>query len=242
MVRSRARFSLASAVALAVACGNGLPSRATDGSGTGSALAAPPGPGSATTNKKGTPQMSTTEQDTAVAQHAIAQELSVPDTASAGAGAVKVRPLRVTVPGLTVFTAAVDPGKAGRHVTRTGIVDGGAIYSGTDAMSRVARAWGYGARRTVPPATVAQVFGALHNPTADSAAIIDDDTAQTYRKVSGPKRAAAVALPAETTVDGLPAVVYCLTSSARATPFSVVTAVVKPDFTVELHVQPVLED
>jgi hypothetical protein len=180
--------------------------------------------------------MSTTEQDTAVAQHAIAQELHVPDTA------VKVRPLRVTVPGITVFTAAVDPGKAGRHVTRTGIVDGGAVHSGGDAMSRVARAWGYGARRTVPPATVAQVFGALHNPTADSSAIIDEDTAQTYKKVSGPKRAAAIALPAETTVDGQPAVVYCLTSSARATPFSVVTAIVKPDFTVELRVQPVLED
>ena len=236
MVRSPARLSVSVAVALAVACGNGIPSRATDGSGTGSALAAPPGPGSATTNKKGTAQMSTTEQDTAVAQHAIAQELAVPDTA------VKVRPLRVTVPGITVFTAAVDPGKAGRHVTRTGIVDGGAVYSGTDAMSRVARAWGYGAKRTVPPATVAQVFGVLHPPTADSSAIIDEDTAQTYKKVSGPKRAAAVALPAEATVDGHPAAVYCLTSSARETPFSVVTAVVKPDFKVELRVQPVNED
>lgn len=180
--------------------------------------------------------MSTPEQDTAVAQHAIAQELAVPDSA------VKVRPLRVTVPGITVFTAAVDPGKAGRHVTRTGIVEGGAVYTGTDAMSRVARAWNYGAKRTVPPATVAQVFGALNSPTADSAAIIDDDTVQTYKKVSGPKRAAAVALPAEATVDGLPAVVYSLTSSARGATFSVVTAIVKPDFKVELRAQPVNED
>jgi hypothetical protein len=180
--------------------------------------------------------MSTPEQDAAVAQHAIAQELHVADSA------VKVRPLRVTVPGITVFTAAVDPGKAGRHVARTGIVDGGAVYTGPDAMSRVARAWSYGAKRTVPPATVAQVFGALHNPTADSAALIDDDTAQTYKKVSGPKRAAAVALPTEATVDGHPAVVYCLTSSARGAGFSVVTAIVKPDFQVELRVQPVVED
>jgi len=107
---------------------------------------------------------------------------------------------------------------------------------------RVARAWKYGPKRTVPPATVAEVFGALHSATAVSSAFLDEDTVQTYKKVSGPKRAAAVALPTETTVDGDPAVVYCLTSSARGTPFSVVTAIVKPDYKVELRVQPVLED
>jgi len=37
-------------------------------------------------------------------------------------------------------------------------------------------------------------------------------------------------------------VVYCLTSSARGIPFSVVTAIVKPDFQVELRARPVLED
>ena len=89
---------------------------------------------------------------------------------------------------------------------------------------------------------MAEVFGALHSATAVSSAFLDEDTVQTYKKVSGPKRAAAVALPTETTVDGDPAVVYCLTSSARGTPFSVVTAIVKPDYKVELRVQPVLED
>jgi hypothetical protein len=180
--------------------------------------------------------MASSDKDIAVAQHAIAQELGVPEAA------VKVRPLDVTVPGITVFSASVDPAKAGRHVTRTGIVEGGKLYTETDAMSRVARAWHYGAKRTVPPATVAQVFGALHNATAGSSPFIDEDTVQTYKKVSGPKRAAAVAMPAETTVDGHPAVVYCLTSSARGTPFSVVTAIIMPDETVELRVQPVLED
>jgi hypothetical protein len=200
-------------------------------------VAGPAGsPGANKTNAKGTAQMASTEQDIAVAQRAIAQDLRVAESA------VKVRPLHVTVPGITVFSASVDPAKAGRHVSRTGIVEGGTIYTETDAMSRVARAWHYGAKRTVPPVTVAQVFGALHSATAESSAFIDADTVQTYKKVSGPKRAAAVALPEETTVDGQPAVVYCLTSSARATPFSVVTAVVKPDFTVELRAQPVLED
>jgi hypothetical protein len=180
--------------------------------------------------------MASTEQDIAVAQRAIAQDLGVPESA------VKVRPLRVTVPGITVFTASVDPGKAGRHVTRTGIVEAGAIYTETEAMSRVVRAWHYDARRPVPPVTVAQVFGAIHQATAESSAFIDEDTVQTYKKVSGPKRSAAVALPTEATIDGQPAVVYCLTSSARGTPFSIITAVVKADFTVELRAQPVLED
>jgi hypothetical protein len=180
--------------------------------------------------------MASTDQDIAVVQRTIAQDLKVPETA------VKVRPLRVTVPGIMVFTAAVDPARAGRQVSRTGIVEAGAVYTETEAMSRVARAWNYGAKRTVPPASVAQVFAALHSATAESSTFIDDDTVQTYRKVSGPKRAAAIALPAEITVDGHPAVVYCLTSSARSIPFSIVTAVVRPDFKVELHAQPVLED
>lgn len=180
--------------------------------------------------------MATTEQDIATAQHAVAQDLQVAD------GDVKVRAVSVAVPGITVFLASVNPGKAGRHASRTGIVDGGAVYTETAAMARVARAWGYGAHRSVPPATVAQAFAALHSATAESSAILDADTASTYKQVSGPKRAAAVALPAEATVDGLPAVVYCLTSSARGTPFSVVTAVIKPDFSVELRVAPVRED
>ena len=180
--------------------------------------------------------MADTQADIAIVQAAIAKELELsPDD-------VKVRPLKVSVPGITVFTASVNPAKAGRSVTRTGIVEGGSIHVETEAMSRVARAWGYGAQRTVPATTVAQVFGALHHATAESSPFIDDDTVRTYKKVSGPKRAAAVAMPVEATVDGHPAVVYCLTSSSRGTPFSVVTAIVKPDFTVEIRAQPVLED
>lgn len=200
------------------------------------AAAGPAGSRTPNPNAKGPAHMAPNEQDIAVAQRAIARDLQVAETA------VKVRVIAVTVPGIVVFSASVDPGKAGRHVTRTGIVEGGAVYTETDAMSRVARAWKYGARRTVPPITVAQVFGVLHSATAESSAFIDEDTVQTYKKVSGPRRASTVALPSETTIDGHPAVVYCLTSSARSIPFSVVTAIVKSDFTVELRAQPVLED
>ncbi len=218
MARSRA-LCLVQAVLLSAACGKSPESRAPEGA-----------------NTKGPTQMAATEPDIAIVKDAIARELKV------SADDVKVRPLKVSVPGITVFTASVNPARAGRGVTRTGIVQGGAIHVETEAMSRVARAWGYGAQRTVPATTVAQVFGALHHATAESSPFIDEDTVQTYKQVSGPKRAAAVAMPVETTVDGHPAVVYSLTSSARGTPFSVITAIVKPDFQVELRAQPVLED
>ena len=215
-----ARALLAAAL-LAAACGKSHTARGTEsGSGT----------------TKGPTQMAATQPDTAIVADALAKELKV------APGDVKVRPLPVSVPGITVFTASVNPAKAGRPVTRTGIVEGGAIYTETEAMSRVARAWGYGAKRTVPPETVAEVFGALHLATAESSPFIDEDTVDTYRSVSGPKRAAAVAMPKETTADGHPAVVYCLTSASRGTPFSIVTAIVKPDFKVEIRAAPVLED
>jgi hypothetical protein len=234
VVRNRA-LCLVQAVLLSAACGKSLQSRTSERSdGTGPVPADPAG--SASANTKGPTQMAATEPDTAIVQGAIAKEIKI------SADDVKVRPLKVSVPGITVFTASVNPAKAGRSVTRTGIVQGGSIYVETEAMSRVARAWDYGAKRTVPATTVAQVFGALHNATAESSPFIDDDTVQTYKKVSGPKRAAAVAMPVEATIDGHPAVVYCLTSSSRGTPFSVITAIVKPDFKVEIRAQPILED
>jgi hypothetical protein len=219
----------------AAACSKSMQSHAAeDPDGTGNAYADPGG--SSASKTKGTAQMASTDKDIAVARRAIAQDLNV------SANDVKVSPINVGVPGISVFSASVDPAKAGRQATRTGIIEGEAMYIETDAMSRIARAWGYGAKRTVSPVAVAEVFGALHSSTAASSAFIDDGTIQTYKKVSGPKRAAAVAMPKETTIDGNPAVVYCLTSSARSIPFSVVTAIVKPDFKVEIRAQPILED
>ena len=247
---TRRAGTLAAAAATALlglaGCGKSIPARGTEGSdGAGTAAAdraGSSGPGTSPgTSPASTPstkgaQMSSTDQDVAVVQASIAKELNI------SPADVKVRPISVTVPGITVFTASVHPSKAGRGVTRTGIVEGGAIYTETEAMSRVARAWGYGAKRTVPATAVAKVFGTLHNAMAESSPFTDDDTVQTYKKVSGPKRAAAVAMPVESTVDGHPAVVYCLTSSARSTPFSVITAIIMPDYKVELRAQPVLED
>jgi hypothetical protein len=229
--RSRA-LVLVQAILLSAACGKSVQPRSSGGSAGTSAVPA----GSAGANTKGPTQMADTEADVAIVRGAIAKEIKVaPDD-------VTVRPLEVSVPGITVFTASVSRAKAGRGVTRTGIVQGGSIHVETEAMSRVARAWGYGAQRTVPATTVAEVFGALHNATAESSPFIDEDTVQTYQKVSGPKRAAAVAMPVEATVDGHPAVVYSLTSSSRGTPFSVITAIVKPDYKVEIRARPVLED
>jgi hypothetical protein len=242
VARRRAPSLLLAALLSAAACGKGPQSRAAEGSdSTGAALAEPAGSAAGSTgatmpNTKGAPQMASTDQDIATVQAALATELKVDPTD------VKVRPVKVTVPGITVFSASVNPAKAGRSVTRTGIVQDGAIHVETDAMSRVARAWNYGADRTVPATAVAQVFGVLHSATAGSSAFFDDSTIQTYKKVSGPRRAAALAMPAETTVDGHPAVVYFLTSSSRSIPFSQVTAIVSPDFQVELRAQPIQED
>lgn len=199
----------------------------------GNAVAAPPPGSGANTTQKGSSKMA--DQDVATVQQALARDFKVPETA------VKVRLLGVAIPGISAFTASIDPGKLGRHATRTGIVEGGAIYSEAEAMSRVARAWNYGARRTVPAAAVAEVFAALHSATAGCSTFLNDAALQTFKRVSGPKRAAAAALPSETTVDGLPAVTYCLNSSARTIPFSVITAIIKPDFTVELRAQAVNE-
>src|SRR5215510_11577611 len=153
------------AVLLAVACGKGMqPHAAEDSDGPGNAYAAPAG--SPVSKTKGTTQMASNDKDLAVAQRAVAQDISV------SASDVKVSPINIAVPGITVFSASVDPAKAGRHATRTGIIESGKMYVETDAMSRVARAWGYGAKRTMPPTAVAQVFGALHSATAESSAFI----------------------------------------------------------------------
>ena len=180
--------------------------------------------------------MASGDKDIELVKKTVAQELKV------SPGDVKVRVTDAKAPGVTVFAAAVDPAKAGRNVTRTGVVDGGAIYKETEAMSHVAKAWAYGAKRTVPAATVASVFVALHNATAESSAMTDPDMLDVFKSTANPKQAAAAALPTEAVVDGNPAVVYCLTSSTRSTPFTVVTAIIKPDYQVELRAQPVLND
>ena len=195
-----------------------------------------PQSGSGSVEPKGS-SMAKSDTDIELVQKTVAQELKV------SPGDVKVRVDRdANAPGVTVFAATVDPSKAGRNATRTGVVDGGAIYTQTDAMSRVARAWGYGAKRSVPATTVAAVFAGLQNATAESSALLDADTLDVFKQTANPKQAAAAALPKETVVDGNPAVVYCLTSSSRATPFTVVTAIVKPDFRVELRAQPIMND
>jgi hypothetical protein len=226
------------AVGLACACGNGPLLHGADSDTAGTAYADPGGPSRAPNGPSGTKgtAMASSDNDIATAQRAIADEYKV------APGDVRVRPLHVAIPGITVFSASVDPRKAGRAITRTGAVEGGTIYVEAEAMSRVARAWGYGAKRTVPATTVAQVFAELHDARNGSSTYLDDDTLAAFKKVAGPRRGAAMALPKEATVDGNPAVVYCVTTGRRASPFNVVTAIIKPDFQVELRVHPVNEE
>lgn len=85
-------------------------------------------------------------------------------------------------------------------------------------------------------------MGLLHSGTHETGALVDEDTLDVFKSTAYPKQAEAAALPGELTVDGLPAVQYCITSGARSIPFSVVTAIVKPDFQVELRTQPVMSE
>ena len=189
------------------------------------------------TQAKGTPSMAGNDADIALIKEHYASELKL------GKDDIKVRVLGdAKVPGITVFTAAANPRRAGRNVSRTGIVAGGAIYTEADAMTRVAKAWAYGAQRTVSAVDFARVMGRLHNSTHEVAPILDSDTLDVFQSTAYPKQAAAAALPRETTVDGLPAVEYCITSGARTIPFTVVTAIVKPDFQVELKTRPIMNE
>lgn len=156
---------------------------------------------------------------------------------------VKVRLIdKPVVPGVTVFAATIDPKKLGRNASRFGILESGKLYVEQEAMGRVARAWGYGPARTVSAADVAKIFGTLHSARDGVAPLVNAGTLETFKATAYPKQAAAAQLPAETTVEGLPAVTYCITSGARTIPFSVVTAIIRPDFTVELRLQPIAKD
>jgi hypothetical protein len=194
-------------------------------------------PADDTAKAQGDISMSDTERDIAFIQEHHAKELNLAKSD------IKVRvESKVKVPGITVFSAVANPARAGRNIHRSGIVDGGAIYTEREAMARVAKAWSYGAQRTVSAAEFAKVMGFLHSSTHGTAAIIDSDTLDVFKSTAYPKQAAAAALPRELTVDGLPAVQYCITSGARTIPFSVVTAVVQADYQVELRVEPIMSE
>jgi hypothetical protein len=219
--------SVATIVALVLAgCGRGGPSTSASDTATGSAVTvpdgAPAGPGS-----KGTASMSPTE----VVQQHYAREFKVP------ASAVNVVVAdHIKAPGITVFTASIDPSALGRDASRTGIVDAGSVYVEVEAMSRIARAWSYGESRPVAAAEFAAAMGYLHSTARTTQAIASAGTLRTFKLTAYPKQAAAADLPAETTVDGHPAVVYSLMGDLH---FQVITAIVKPGFEVELRSQPI---
>jgi hypothetical protein len=86
------------------------------------------------------------------------------------------------------------------------------------------------------------VMGQLHSGTHGTSAIVNANNLDVFKSIAHPKQAAAAALPKELTVDGLPAVEYCIRSEARSIPFTVVTAVVKPDFQIELREQRIMNE
>ena len=180
---------------------------------------------------KGKPPMAAGQGDTAVIQEYFAKEFKV------DAADIKVRiQKRIKVPGVTFFTAMPNPQKAGRNASRKGIVEGGQLYFENEAMSHIAKAWKYGADRPVKAAKLARALAYVHSKDHEVSTILDEDTLKIMAESMAPGHAAAAAVPKETTVDGHPAVEYCLKSGDRGMPpFQVVTAIVKPDFQVELR-------
>jgi hypothetical protein len=170
-------------------------------------------------------------------QKLVAQEFKV------SAGDVKVKLLdEPKTPGVTAFTAVIDPKKiGGREGIRTGVFDGKQLLGDGAAISAVARAWGYGATRTASAVDVARVFSALHSARAEVSAILDQRMLSVFQQTQPAKQVAEAILPTEETVDGLPAVKYCIRSGSRAVPFAVVTAVFK-DGGVELRTREVSRD
>ena len=222
----------AAVLLLASACGNkgsAGPAPIDDGNVAGGA------PGGATGGAVAAPAPSGSPMQE------IQQQLAAEFKVSAADIKVRIQD-KPAVPGLTVFAATVDPKKLGRNASRFGVLEGATIYVEQEAMAKVAKAWGYGAKRTVSAAEVASVFSGLHSARDGVSAIVNAGALDVFKSTAYPKQAAVAALPAEATVDGLPAVTYCITSGARHIPFSVVTAIFKPDFTVELRVQPVPKD
>ena len=142
------------------------------------------------------------------------------------------------VPGLVPFVASLNPQKLGRSASSSGVLDGKKILTERAAMSAVARAWGYGAKRAVSANDVANIFSRIHSERERVRSITSEGMLTSFKANAFPELAAAAQLPSEEIVDGLPAVKYCITSNGSI-PFSVVTAVFKPDFTVDLRVQPI---
>ena len=142
---------------------------------------------------------------------------------------------RPAVPGLTVFEASVDRQDADRGRGLSGVFDGTTITTEAAAMTKIARAWRYGPQRTASASEVARVFGMLHSAEDSASPMIDEETVEEFKALARPAQAAVVHAPQERMIDGLPAVTYFINSDSRALPLSEVTAIVHPDFSVELR-------
>lgn len=139
----------------------------------------------------------------------------------------------VPVPGLHVFTAREIGGRGPGQVYSAGVVDGQNVVSDrAEAMRLVAKAWGYGPRRTVSAENVASVIGLLEGATSKPKPLVSDKDLAFYQKTARKEYADAAFLPRETEVDGQPAVQYCNTSSRP--PFWLATAIFRADGTVEV--------
>lgn len=222
----RRRAWAACAIALALVCGCGTRNDSDK-------VAAPSRDGSsaaATTSDGKESSMSTAASPDELIRKTVARARGLsPD-------ALKVTILDAGIPGITVFSAR-QTGVHGPGATYdAGVVVGNeVIVDRAEAMARVARAWGYGPERTVPPAQVAKVIGFLEGVTESTAPVVTQDDLTLVKKTFRKPFADRATLPVETTVDGLPAVQYGNRGDGR--PFRISTAIFHPGGKVEVRVE-----
>ena len=104
---------------------------------------------------------------------------------------------RVDVPGVTVWTADVEPGTRGTHYV--GVVRGGVVVTKpAEAMKVVLDAWGYGPELSAEAVDVARALGALEPHAEETRPLVKDKKIARLKDAWRPH----VFLPRATAKDG----------------------------------------
>ncbi len=158
---------------------------------------------------------------------------TIPDIQSQVAGArhvdvedVRVSPLATpVVPGVQLYRVVV----GGESWSSALVVEGRVLVDPGEKRAAIARAWGYGAARTVPAQDVAEAM-LLTLDLDEEPKLVTDPARASYLARLGVE---GVSVPAETTEDGVPGVRFWYGTGEN--PATEVIAIFKRDGEVELR-------
>ena len=132
------------------------------------------------------------------------------------------------IPGATLYRVTVS-GEDDSFYTGAVLVAGTLHTDLAGARTAVAKAWGYGAVRTVPPLSVAQAMVVLMDSEGEPKLIADAARAEYTRRLG----VAGVDVPLEGATDGLPSVTFWYGTGAN--PAQEMILLFHPDFSVEFR-------